>query len=118
MQWKECLATIRYGDRVDAPLLGEALPVELMNTVWADRGGRHDALTDPAGAPAPRLVLGGLRQPGPGGPALRAAPRRGPVAHCPRPVSACSSSISREASALDRSSPGAGRPACWESVSR
>jgi predicted RNA-binding Zn ribbon-like protein len=35
---------------VDAPLLGEALPVELMNTVWADRAGVHDALADPAGA--------------------------------------------------------------------
>jgi predicted RNA-binding Zn ribbon-like protein len=28
----------------EAPLLGEPLPVELMNTVWADRHGRHDAL--------------------------------------------------------------------------
>jgi predicted RNA-binding Zn ribbon-like protein len=27
-----------------APLLGEPLPVELMNTVWADRDGVHDAL--------------------------------------------------------------------------
>jgi predicted RNA-binding Zn ribbon-like protein len=27
-----------------APLLGEPLPVELMNTIWADRGGVHDAL--------------------------------------------------------------------------
>jgi len=27
-----------------APLLGEPLPVELMNTVWADRGVVHDAL--------------------------------------------------------------------------
>jgi predicted RNA-binding Zn ribbon-like protein len=31
--------------RTDAPLLGEPLPVELMNTVWADRDGVHDALT-------------------------------------------------------------------------
>jgi predicted RNA-binding Zn ribbon-like protein len=31
-----------------APLLGEPLPVELMNTVWADRDGVHDALADPA----------------------------------------------------------------------
>jgi predicted RNA-binding Zn ribbon-like protein len=30
----------------DAPLLGEPLPVELMNTVWADRDGVHDALRD------------------------------------------------------------------------
>jgi predicted RNA-binding Zn ribbon-like protein len=35
---------------VDAPLLGEALPVELMNTTRADRAGVHDALADPAGA--------------------------------------------------------------------
>jgi predicted RNA-binding Zn ribbon-like protein len=28
----------------DAPLLGEPLPVELMNTIWADRDGVHDAL--------------------------------------------------------------------------
>jgi predicted RNA-binding Zn ribbon-like protein len=27
-----------------APLLGEPLPVELMNTIWADRLGVHDAL--------------------------------------------------------------------------
>jgi predicted RNA-binding Zn ribbon-like protein len=30
--------------RTDAPLLGEPLPVELMNTIWADRDGVHDAL--------------------------------------------------------------------------
>lgn len=29
-----------------APLLGEPLPVELMNTLWADRDGVHDALAD------------------------------------------------------------------------
>lgn len=46
-----------------APLLGEPLPVELMNTIWADRGGVHDALTEPAGtaawlrAVAPRAEL-------------------------------------------------------------
>ncbi|QIQ06278.1 CGNR zinc finger domain-containing protein [Streptomyces liangshanensis] len=28
------------------PLLGEPLPVELMNTVWADREGEYDALLD------------------------------------------------------------------------
>jgi predicted RNA-binding Zn ribbon-like protein len=33
-----------------APLLGEPLPVELMNTIWADREGVHDALTTPAEA--------------------------------------------------------------------
>jgi predicted RNA-binding Zn ribbon-like protein len=46
-----------------APLLGEPLPVELMNTIWADRGGVHDALGETAGAmawlraAAPRLGL-------------------------------------------------------------
>jgi predicted RNA-binding Zn ribbon-like protein len=33
-----------------APVLGEPLPVELMNTVWADRDGVHDALRTPGGA--------------------------------------------------------------------
>ncbi|MFJ6671200.1 CGNR zinc finger domain-containing protein [Actinosynnema sp. NPDC091369] len=36
----------------DAPLLGEPLPVELMNTVWADRDGVHDALRDRDGVRA------------------------------------------------------------------
>ena len=46
-----------------APLLGEPLPVELMNTIWADRDGVHDALREPAEtaawlrAIAPRLDL-------------------------------------------------------------
>ncbi|MFK0292782.1 CGNR zinc finger domain-containing protein [Streptomyces sp. NPDC090442] len=35
-----------------APLLGEPLPVELMNTIWADRDGVHDALRDPDGTRA------------------------------------------------------------------
>jgi predicted RNA-binding Zn ribbon-like protein len=35
-----------------APLLGEPLPVELMNTIWADRDGVHDALRDPDGTQA------------------------------------------------------------------
>ncbi|MEU4550147.1 CGNR zinc finger domain-containing protein [Nonomuraea dietziae] len=35
-----------------APLLGEALPVELMNTIWADRDGVHDALDEPVAAMA------------------------------------------------------------------
>jgi predicted RNA-binding Zn ribbon-like protein len=35
-----------------APLLGEPLPVELMNTLWADRDGVHDALTTDAEAAA------------------------------------------------------------------
>jgi len=34
----------------DAPLMGEPLPVELMNTVWADRDGVHDSLGDRAAA--------------------------------------------------------------------
>ncbi|MEP7092127.1 MAG: ABATE domain-containing protein [Nocardioidaceae bacterium] len=34
--------------KTDAPLLGEPLPVELMNTIWADRDGVHDALGSPA----------------------------------------------------------------------
>jgi len=33
-----------------APLLGEPLPVELMNTLWADRDGVHDELREPATA--------------------------------------------------------------------
>lgn len=33
-----------------APLLGEPIPVELMNTVWADHQGVHDALGSPAQA--------------------------------------------------------------------
>ncbi|MGH6654338.1 MAG: CGNR zinc finger domain-containing protein [Actinocrinis sp.] len=46
-----------------APLLGEPLPIELMNTVWADRQGVHDALDRPADtaawlrAIAPRIDL-------------------------------------------------------------
>jgi predicted RNA-binding Zn ribbon-like protein len=35
-----------------APLLGEPWPVELMNTIWADRDGVHDELDDPADAAA------------------------------------------------------------------
>jgi predicted RNA-binding Zn ribbon-like protein len=35
------------GVETSAPLLGEPLPVELMNTMWADRDGVHDALADP-----------------------------------------------------------------------
>ncbi|GHH57127.1 CGNR zinc finger domain-containing protein [Streptomyces candidus] len=33
----------------NARLLDEPLPVELMNTIWADRDGVHDALRDPDG---------------------------------------------------------------------
>ena len=45
----------------NAPLLNEPLPVELMNTIWADRDGVYDALRDHDGthswltAVAPRL---------------------------------------------------------------
>ncbi len=35
-----------------APVLGEPWPVELMNTVWADRAGVHDTLDDPQEARA------------------------------------------------------------------
>ncbi|MET9554440.1 CGNR zinc finger domain-containing protein [Streptomyces sp. NPDC006645] len=48
-----------------APLLGEPLPVELMNTIWAGRDGVHDELTRPEGLAAwlrgvqPRLVPAG-----------------------------------------------------------
>jgi predicted RNA-binding Zn ribbon-like protein len=35
-----------------APLLGEPLPVELMNTIWADHGGVHDELEQPDAAMA------------------------------------------------------------------
>ncbi|MEU6491934.1 ABATE domain-containing protein [Streptomyces sp. NPDC046984] len=49
-----------------APLLGEPLPVELMNTVTADRGRTHDALDRDAGAAAwLRAVAGRLGTDGP-----------------------------------------------------
>ena len=56
-----------------APLLGEPLPVELMNTVWADRDGLHDELRDAAGlaawlqAVAGRFAAGDGAAGGPGG---------------------------------------------------
>ena len=34
-------------ESTEAPILGEPLSVELMNTVWADRTGAHDALAEP-----------------------------------------------------------------------
>ena len=55
-----------------APLLGEPLPVELMNTIWADRDGVHDALSETTGTEAwlraigPRISL--PPAPGPGTP--------------------------------------------------
>lgn len=36
--------------RTLAPLLGEPFPVELMNTVWADRDGVYDELSEPDSA--------------------------------------------------------------------
>lgn len=50
-----------------APLLGELLPIELMNTIWADRDGVHDALSEVAevdswlNAIATRLPAGIMR---------------------------------------------------------
>lgn len=62
---REPTATPRNGaPRTPAPLHGEPLPVELMNTVWADRDGVHDSLRDTAElaawlrAVAPRLPAG------------------------------------------------------------
>lgn len=40
------------------PVLGQALPVELMSTVWADRHGVHDSLATDAGAAAWLAGLG------------------------------------------------------------
>ncbi len=49
------------GVPTSAPLLGEPLPVELMNTVTADRGHTHDALDSDVGAAAwLRAVAGRL----------------------------------------------------------
>lgn len=46
-----------------APLHGEPLPVELMNTIWADRHTVHDAIDDPAGVTGWLTAVGLL--PGP-----------------------------------------------------
>jgi predicted RNA-binding Zn ribbon-like protein len=51
-----------------ATLLGEPLPIELMNTVWDDRAGKHDALSAPDGLPD-WLTRVGNRLPGPLAPA-------------------------------------------------
>jgi predicted RNA-binding Zn ribbon-like protein len=40
------------------PVMGQALPVELMSTVWADRHGVHDSLATDAGAVAWLAGLG------------------------------------------------------------
>lgn len=42
-----------------APLLGEPLPVELMNTIWADRDGVHDALDGPPATAAWMAAVAG-----------------------------------------------------------
>ena len=49
----------------DAPLLGEPLPVELMNTIWADRAGVHDALDHPDTALGWLRALGERLEPEP-----------------------------------------------------
>ncbi|WP_381789797.1 CGNR zinc finger domain-containing protein [Streptomyces niveus] len=56
-----------------APLLGEPLPVEFMNTVWADRDGVHDELAHPGGLVA-WLRGVGPRLPQAGGPSLAPLP--------------------------------------------
>jgi len=58
-----------------APLLGEPLPVELMNTVWADRDGLHDELRDAAGLAAWLQAVAGRFAAGAegGGPGLAVA---------------------------------------------
>jgi predicted RNA-binding Zn ribbon-like protein len=68
-QWQVAFVTIspRYRRGVDAPLLGEDLPVELMNTIWADRAGVHDALDGPTGALAWLRAVGSRLDPGPAG---------------------------------------------------
>jgi predicted RNA-binding Zn ribbon-like protein len=54
-----------------APLLGEPLPVELMNTAHADRSGIHDALEEDAGAAAwLRAVAGRIGAAAGAGPGL------------------------------------------------
>lgn len=45
-----------------ATLLGEPMPVELMNTIWADRAGVHDVLSEPTGV-ADWLAAVGSRVP-------------------------------------------------------
>ncbi|QHZ00226.1 CGNR zinc finger [Streptomyces sp. S4.7] len=56
-----------------APLLGEPLPVEFMNTVWADRDGVHDELARPGGLAA-WLRGVGPRLPQADGPSLARLP--------------------------------------------
>jgi predicted RNA-binding Zn ribbon-like protein len=42
------VASIIYSEDMDAPLLGEPLPIELANTRFAHRGHEHDGLREPA----------------------------------------------------------------------
>jgi predicted RNA-binding Zn ribbon-like protein len=48
VKWHVAILAIRIADVIDtnAPVRGEPLPVELMNTRYADRGDVHDALAD------------------------------------------------------------------------
>lgn len=48
-----------------APLLGQALPVELMNTIWSDRHGVHDSLTSIGDAQRWIVTLGPRLSAGP-----------------------------------------------------
>lgn len=50
-------------DSTSAPVLGEPLPVELMNTIWADRDGVHDALASDDSAAAWLGAVAGDRLP-------------------------------------------------------
>jgi predicted RNA-binding Zn ribbon-like protein len=63
--------------RPDPPLLGEPLPVELMNTIWADRDGVHDALATTAGVAAWLEAVGDRV-------ATQGGARVGPVTGTPR----------------------------------
>jgi predicted RNA-binding Zn ribbon-like protein len=66
-----------------APLLGEPLPVELMNTVWADRDGLHDELRDAASLAAWLQAVAGRFAAGPGDGGPRGGPGAGPGGGAP-----------------------------------
>src|ERR1700710_941132 len=103
-----------------APLLGEPLPIELMNTIWAGTDGGHDELTDRAGlldwlaAVADRAELADLHPANLRDPAALTAfraPRaalRVPAAAAPgapRPIAAHpASAVSRAAAEVNRAS--------------
>ncbi len=104
-----------------APLLGEAPPVELMNTIWADRDGVHDSLVDreealawlraiqPRLSPLPSAVVEWLRAARPDGLAdvvdktrqLRDALRRLAAEATGDPRASAASAITTRAAALD-----------------